>query len=191
MHIHFHSNSISLNISGKEQWYQEHYEDFKRTESQCCPQPILLLTEAQHLGWTKLWWRAKFNPGIHYTEHRTNCWNSINYMKQCPFWEVNSSYSRYSTTLTKLNCSLTSSVGPITGPYPKAVESITCSPTQSGRKKAQNNQSQTFQRILTSVEALCNRSSIYQVTSTDFASNVTIKCLQFDSPLHCHGCNKT
>lgn len=56
--------------------------------------------------------------------------------------------------------------------------------------KVQNNQTERFQRILTCVEALCNRSSIYQVASTDFARNVTIKCLQFDPPLHCHGCKK-
>lgn len=44
-----------------------------------------------------------------------------------------------------------------------------------------------FQRILTSMEALCNCSSVNQVASTDFARDVTIKCFQFDSPLHCHG----
>jgi len=40
------------------------------------------------------------------------------------------------------------------------------------------------------VEALRNCSSIYQVASADFTRNVTIQCLQFDPPLHCHGSNK-
>lgn len=38
------------------------------------------------------------------------------------------------------------------------------------------------------MQALCNCSSIYQIASANFAHNVTIKCLQFYSPLHCHDC---
>jgi hypothetical protein len=57
-------------------------------------------------------------------------------------------------------------------------------------KMMQEIQTEIFQTILACVEALCNCSSIYQVASTDFARNVTIKCLQFDPPLHCHGCKK-
>lgn len=44
-----------------------------------------------------------------------------------------------------------------------------------------------FIQKLTRVEALRNRSSVNQIASADFARNVTVKCLQFYSPLHCHG----
>lgn len=47
-----------------------------------------------------------------------------------------------------------------------------------------------YNTVLTCVEALRNCSSIYQVASADFTRNVTIQCLQFDPPLHCHGCHK-
>jgi hypothetical protein len=64
-------------------------------------------------------------------------------------------------------------------------------PVSQFTEVTQNTEIKTVRIILTRVEALRNCSSIYQVASAYFTCNVTIQCLQFDPPLHCHGCQRT